>query len=108
MRILVLAAILPLLLPSGFCLCKFGIEHPPGTETHHHGDSHMPGCPGSDGADQLKRAETVPLIAIDLPLTDSIEIESQFTSSIVPRQRDHEGPWPSAPPPYLSQCTFVC
>ena len=107
-RILMLAACLPLLLPSGFCLCKLGLEHHPATEPAHDRDSHAPGCPGSHGADQLKWIEPASTHVIDLPLVEMFALESHPAFASVAAPHECEGPWPSAPPLFVSQCTFVC
>ena len=74
-RVLIVAACLPLLLPTGFCLCKLGIAHHPepllaGDSHPNSDDDHAPGCPGSHGADQLKWIEPLEFSILSEPPTE--------------------------------------
>lgn len=107
-----LAACLPLFLPTGFCLCHLGLEHhavslttDSESETPH---DHAPGCPGSHGADQLKWIEPLEISTLAQPPVELLVlIPLTFQSPTIPLPREHEGPWPSAPPLFLTNCSFV-
>lgn len=104
-----LAACLPLLLPTGFCLCKFGLAvHPQvfGDPPGHH-DDHAPGCPGSHGADQLKWVEPPGFAIAVPPLVEGDVVAPPLLTSVFVSPLDHDGPWPSAPPLFISHCALV-
>src|SRR6266545_3475883 len=103
-RILMLAACLPLLLPTGFCLCKLGLE--PHSTPPHAGDStsdredplapdddsHTPGCPASHGADQLKWIEPLEFSAQVPPPVEVLVLVPFLLETTTLTPREHEGP----------------
>ena len=111
-RVLIVAACLPLLLPTGFCLCKLGIAHHPesmlaGDSHPDSDDDHAPGCPGSHGADQLKWIEPLEFSILSEPPAELLMLLPLALESRAILPQDHEGPWPSAPPLFLTNCSFV-
>lgn len=136
-RALMLLACVPLLQPPGFCVCRAServgtpspveiIEHASCCHHKHceesappqprpadsdcparHDDSHMPGCPASVGVDRFKWIE--PTLNFDhaLALAEPAAIEAVVAVPASHQQIDTPAFWPSAPPLYLSLCTFV-
>lgn len=69
--------------------------------------SHLPGCPASAGADALKWIEPATALADLLPPSDLLPLTTVEVVAVISPVSDTPAVWPSAPPLYLSHCSFV-
>lgn len=130
-------ACLPLLQPTGLCICKGGLltraqslrladaDHttaadcscrgcrngrdpaPPSRTPAQDDDSHMPGCPASPGVDRYKWADPTPSLHSLLPPVALVSILPDLPAAKPISVAVRAVTWPSDPPLYLSHCTLV-
>lgn len=104
LRILVLAAVVPLLMPAGVCLCAaVGVPCVGGEHHHEHGPEDC--CPAV--------TETAVPVAVAVPAPDLASaplVVADLAATAVVAARlgaSHVANWPAAPPLYVSHCALV-
>ena len=136
-RVLMWMACLPLLQPTGLCICKgggytraqphqqadpdhttsadcscrgcrIGRDHtPPARAPARDDDSHIPGCPASPGVDRYKWADPTPSLHSPLPPVALVTVLPDLSAAKPIKFAACAVTWPSDPPLYLSHCTLV-
>ncbi|QEL20372.1 hypothetical protein PX52LOC_07465 [Limnoglobus roseus] len=108
-RVLLLVACGPLLVPAGFCVCHADEPHPVGEsqlpDSH---DDHQPDCPASAQVDAYQPSLSVQSSLIDPGLTpESLVFATLDVLKVVrPRLVPSDCHVPS-PPLYVSHCALV-